>query len=570
MPNASAGTPSSVLARVLGGAGERTTWIADECEPAAIVGLTGSRGPARSLARVLREQPELALVVTPTLDPSALRSLREHALALLVLTGEVEPELLTDLRGIPQLALLGPHANLWIGPSTHAERRCPIACAPDRDELRRLVDALGAARLALAPTPSWLPSVLDEEPLAEPDLVGFVPADALLPSWLAWAEHARRRAARRVLLIPLGVPPIDLERPRHPNLEPALVAHALEQLGGAIYPAPQVLALLYAALLREPIDERERGRWLAGQSERAMALWEQARRALPRVGESPGMHAPMPELDLAVPPAAFLAQRTLLRIRAAERLLASERARPLELAPLDAAGQDRAAQVLASASEVLSDHESKVVLRGFGLEVTRQAVANSPSGAATFADKIGYPVVLKALSPDLRRKGELGAVELDVANAAAVKRSYARIVANVEERAPSVLLDGVVVSEQIAAGFDLHCGGLRLRSGGVAIFAKPRHDAAIEPLLAPAPLSPARALLLAEAALAHVPRRRAEDPDVRVLALILLRIARMFETTGERLLHVDLETVRMLLDGGERSYVTLDARIVQRPHLEGR
>ena len=53
--------------------------------------------------------------------------------------------------------------------------------------------------------------------------------------------------------------------------------------------------------------------------------------------------------------------------------------------------------------------------------------------AASFADKIGYPVALKALSPDLRRKRELGAIELDVVNAAAVKRAYANIVANVEE-----------------------------------------------------------------------------------------------------------------------------------------
>lgn len=562
-------TPASMLARLSSGAAElaQRTWIADECDPTAIVGLAGARGPARMLARVLREQPELALVATPTLDPSALRVLREHGLALLVLTGAVEPELLDDLRGMTRLALLGPHASLWIGPRTHGERRCPIACAPDRDELRRLVDALGAARVALAPTPRWLPSVLDDEPLAEHDLVGYVPGDALVLGWLAWAEG--RALARRALLIPLAVPPVDLERARHPNLEPALVAHALEQLGGPIYPAPQVLALLYAALLHEPIDERERGRWLAGQSERALALWQQARRALPHAGDSPGMHVPMAELELDVPPAAFLAQRTLLRIRRAERLLASERARPLELGPLDASGHERAMQVLAGASEVLSDHESKVVLRGFGLEVTRQAVANSPSGAATFADKIGYPVVLKALSPDLRRKGELGALELDVANAAAVKRSYARIVANVEERAPSVMLDGVVVAEQIGPGFDLHCGGLRLRSGGVALFAKPLHDAASEPVLAAAPLSPARALLLAEAALAHVPRRRAEDPDVRVLALVLLHLARLFEATGERLLQVDLGALRMLSGASERAYVTLDARIVQRPHLEG-
>ncbi len=226
--------------------------------------------------------------------------------------------------------------------------------------------------------------------------------------------------------------------------------------------------------------------------------------------------------------------------------------------------------MLEAAGEVLSDQESKVVLRGHGIEVTRQAFANSASGAASFADKIGYPVALKALSPELRRKRELGAVELDVQNAAAVKRAYAEIIANVEERAPTVQLDGVVVAEMISPGLDLRCGGLRMRSGGVAVYAHPVVEAPIEPVLARSPLSPTDALLLAEAVLASVPvpaRRRASDPDVTTLARLLLRLDAIFRHTGDRLLAIDLAPVRLL--DGEREYVTLDARIVQRPHLEG-
>ncbi|HVI02912.1 MAG TPA: acetate--CoA ligase family protein, partial [Enhygromyxa sp.] len=299
----------------------------------------------------------------------------------------------------------------------------------------------------------------------------------------------------------------------------------------------------------------------------ALALWGQARRALPRLGEIVGMQRPDPDLSLRIPTAAFLAQRGLLRVRASERLLG------LELAPLPELEPellDRADTVLESAGEVLSDQESKVVLRGHGIEVTRQAFANSASGAVSFADKIGYPVVLKALSPELRRKRELGAVELDVQNAAAVKRAYAEIVANVEERAPMIQLDGVVVAEMIGPGLDLRCGGLRMRSGGVALFAHPVLEAPVEPILARSPLTPTDALLLAEAVLSTVPvpaRRRASDPDVSTLARLLLRLDSIFRHTGERLLSIDLAPVRLL--DGEREYVTLDARIVQRPHLEG-
>ncbi len=545
--------------------------IAHEVADEAFIASGGTRVDPRALARSVREaRGAVLVVVATTLDPGALRALREHPPALVVLTGPSDPDTLADLGSIADLALLGPDARLWVGPRSNDEgERTAIACAADAQELRSLVDALGAARLAICPTPTWLPTWLDDPALADHGAVGYLPAEALSPAWIDWAEASIQTArGPRSLLVPLGVPRIDTERARHPNLEPALIAHTLERLTGPIYPAPQVLALLRGGLLRTASDEAAQAEWLATRAPGALALWEQARRALPRFGESPGMQAPLPELALALPTAAFLAQRSLLRVRAAERLIAEERVRPLERIVFDRVGLERSDTVLEGAAEALSDHESKVVLRGYGIEVTRQAFANSASGAASFADKIGYPVVLKALSPDLRRKTELGAVELDVGNAAAVKRGYARIVANVEERAPTVHLDGVVVAEMIPPGLDLHCGGLRTRSGAVAIFARPLLDAAIEPVLARAPLSATDALLLAEATLAHVPaRRRAEDPDVRVLASLLLRIVRLFEHTGDRLLAVDLNPVRMIR--GERHYVTLDARIVQRPHLEG-
>ena len=79
---------------------------------------------------------------------------------------------------------------------------------------------------------------------------------------------------------------------------------------------------------------------------------------------------------------------------------------------LDDEGLGRARELLRNAAEILTDQESKVVLRGFGFDVTRQAVANSASGAAGFADRIGYPVVLKVLSPDLRRRTDVGGVML--------------------------------------------------------------------------------------------------------------------------------------------------------------
>jgi hypothetical protein len=543
-------------------------------DPQRWSGVAGRIVDDDKLGRAARELgDELAVVAARVCDPSLLRALRDRPAPLLILIGPATPESIELLR--PQTPVLGPDAALLIGPQAHADGLTPIACAGHADELGRLLRALGPTRLALAPTAPWLPRWLDDARLREHDVVGYVPAAALELGWLDWLDRRRGPARLRQILVPLGVPEVELDQPQSAALEPATVAHTLERLTGPTYPAPQVLAALYQGICTHLAAlgqaggpaARPLGRDPSHHDPAALALWSQARRALPRLGEVIGMQRPDPDLPLRIPTAAFLAQRGLLRLRQSERLLDD----PLELPVIaDADLIERADLLLEAAGEVLSDQESKVVLRGHGIEVTRQAFANSGSGAAGFADKIGYPVALKALSPELRRKREIGAVALDVQNAAAVKRAYAEIVANVEEQAPMIQLDGVVVAEMIGPGLDLRCGGLRMRSGDVALYAHPVVDAPIEPILARSPLTPSDALLLAEAVLATVPipaRRRASDPDVHVLARLLLRIDSIFRHTGERLLAVDLAPVRLV--AGEREYVTLDARIVQRPHLEG-
>lgn len=62
----------------------------------------------------------------------------------------------------------------------------------------------------------------------------------------------------------------------------------------------------------------------------------------------------------------------------------------------------------------LDEHLSKEILREYGVPTCREAVAASLEGLAEKAREIGYPVVLKALSPDLLHKTEKGAVILNI------------------------------------------------------------------------------------------------------------------------------------------------------------
>ncbi|HFE44491.1 MAG TPA: hypothetical protein ENJ18_03210, partial [Nannocystis exedens] len=410
-----------------------------------------------TLAERLREPPTPALVALHRPTPSLLRALRECPPALLVITGEADGEMAASLTRLSDSALLGPAATLEVGDGNL------LLCAAEREGLKELHRELSPELLGihLAPTPPWLVTWLQSTKTLR--AIGFVHSTALDTRWSQWIRNLEITEAARHLLVPLGIEAPRTDLPRHPSLGAAVAAHALERTSGPVYPSARVVA----AILRDPKPDSAPHR----PTEALRGRWIQARRALPLTGATPGMEEPLPSLCSSDPSAAYLAQRTLLRQR--RSLSLTQEHRDQDFVDADPAGHDRSLEVLRGAGEVLSEHESKVVLHGFGIEVTRQAVASSASGAASFAEKIGFPVVLKAVSPDLRRKRELGAVVLDLKTAASVRRAYASIIANVQHKAPAAHIDGVLVAEQIEEGLELQCGAVRLDSGEIALYGRP-------------------------------------------------------------------------------------------------
>jgi ATP-grasp domain len=537
---------AAALDTLLGGkaTAKRIVDLRDGEDAEAIDGVAMTATGERELIDGLRRGRGPDVVVAAKLGASLLRALREHPVALVIVTGAHE------LPAIEGSALLGPLASVRVAAGK------VIAVAHAREDLHGIVRALGAdtVRLAIAPTPAWLPAWLAHAKL---EVAGTVHARVLSLAWAQWAA----RSELRTVLVPVGVPEPALDRPRAPELDQLVAAHALERWTGPVFPSPRAIAIVLGGLRRGAPPK-------TAVPESTLALWAQARRALPVTGALVGMDRPDPRLPIEAPTAAFLAQRALLREAANRELARTSMPTPAAVAE---DGIARATEVLANAPEELSDHESKVVLRGLGMQVTRQAVASSASGASGFAERIGFPVVLKALSSGLRRRTEVGAVELDLPNAAAVRRAYGTISDNVERRAPTLRLDGIIVAEHVGGGLDLHAGIIRLASGGHAVFARAlAGETTLEPATAAAPLSETDALLLAQAVLSRIPvpaLRRGSDPDVHPLAELLLRLSWLAERFGDRIHLVELRRVRLV--GGERGYVILDARIQQRVHLEG-
>ncbi len=511
----------------------------------------------RDIAKAIRDRV-VGVVVLRRLSPTLLRALRSEPIDLLVLTGD-DDELSAAELGALARHVLGPRAVLRVGELSGRAPGRTIACAHAADELEGIRRALGPRPLplCLAPTPPWLCGLLEHPSLARIPIVGTLGHSALHGGWVHWA---RTRSTPQVV-VPVGIeaPQLDADEPDE-VLMAIVAAHALERVTGPVFPAPRVIAGVLEGL--------EDGGQTNAPTPEQLAIWTQARRALPLTGAAVGMQAPDRDLPLNAPTAAFLAQRVLLRARAhTEALRGGLPPRPT----LDEDGLERATELLRNAAGVLTDQESKVVLRGFGFEVTRQAVASSASGAAGFADRIGYPVVLKVLSPDLRRRTDVGGVVLSLTTASAVRRAYATIVDNVERSAPTARIDGVVVAEMVGSGVDVRCGVRRLDNGERMIYGRIEGASSpVEAALALLPLRPEDALALAHAVLSRAPvpaLRRHSDPDVPGLAALFVGLSELFAETDDRIVSVDLGPVRMLEP--PRGLVTLDARITQRAHLEG-
>ncbi len=117
----------------------------------------------------------------------------------------------------------------------------------------------------------------------------------------------------------------------------------------------------------------------------------------------------------------------------------------------------------------LLEHEVYAVCAHFGLPVPRHGLATNEDEAAEIADRIGYPVVLKIVSPDITHKSDVGGVVLDVKSANDAREAYRRIMENVRKRAPSARIVGVLVQEMVPWGLEVIVGATRDATFGPVI-----------------------------------------------------------------------------------------------------
>jgi acetyltransferase len=107
------------------------------------------------------------------------------------------------------------------------------------------------------------------------------------------------------------------------------------------------------------------------------------------------------------------------------------------------------ARVRTAGRTILTEHEAKAVLSAYGIPVVPTLVATTEDAAVTAAAATGYPVVLKLHSETITHKTDVGGVQLDLRDEAAVRRAWADIRASVTAKAGAAAFLGVTVQQMI-------------------------------------------------------------------------------------------------------------------------
>jgi acetyl-CoA synthetase (ADP-forming) len=110
-----------------------------------------------------------------------------------------------------------------------------------------------------------------------------------------------------------------------------------------------------------------------------------------------------------------------------------------------------------SSTTILDEFQSKKAMLEYGISVTEPVLARSLEAATTAAEKIGYPVVMKIVSPQITHKSDVGGVRVGLANRGDVSRAYDEIMA-AADKAPEALIVGVAVQKMAPSGIELVVG----------------------------------------------------------------------------------------------------------------
>jgi acetyl-CoA synthetase (ADP-forming) len=107
---------------------------------------------------------------------------------------------------------------------------------------------------------------------------------------------------------------------------------------------------------------------------------------------------------------------------------------------------------------ILTEFESKKILKQIGIPVVETKLAKTQKEAVSFSQKIGFPVALKIISPDVIHKTDSGGVKLGLKNVSEVREAYHEILEALRKQYPDAVIHGVSVQKMVRPGTEVIIG----------------------------------------------------------------------------------------------------------------
>ena len=211
----------------------------------------------------------------------------------------------------------------------------------------------------------------------------------------------------------------------------------------------------------------------------------------------------------------------------------------------------------------LLEPEAKTVCMEYGIPVTKFRVAKTAHEAVKFAEEIGYPAVLKIVSPDVIHKFDVGGVVLSLKSPDDIQVAYKKILESVKKHKPKAKIRGILVQEMAPSSTEVIVGstkdpqfGPALMFGLGGVFVEVLKDVTFR--IAPITEQDAREMITEVKAYPILKGYRGQPPaDIDSIVKILQSTSRLVMDHQE-IKELDLNPIIVYEKGAK----TVDARII--------
>jgi len=214
----------------------------------------------------------------------------------------------------------------------------------------------------------------------------------------------------------------------------------------------------------------------------------------------------------------------------------------------------------------LTELESKQILKEAGINTTEIKLARTKKEATSLAKELGFPVVLKIVSPDVLHKTDAGGVKLNLKNEEEVAKAYDEIISSVKKHQPNANIQGVAVQNMARQGIEVIIGmnkdpqfGPVLMFGLGGILVEVLKDVSFR--IVPLTRRDAREMIREIKGYPILEGYRGQEPaNIAILEEMLLKVSDFVENRPQ-IKELDINPIFAYKDGA----VAVDARVILEP-----